>query len=192
MYGSIACVQKTAQTPIQNQPFQWYLFEPHATFFNRSIAFTWLVHIEREQIFQSGAKNFRKKFFLGGTSLGEPGIPPGAWPKASVGTALEFFSNPSPCLCCPLVFSVPDPKCETKVHVYVFQIYCFKCLSKLPLSMYRLTVLRKWRSKYGPSATYRNLAECFYNADKLRMAEAVCKALTPTTISVMGQLQGIV
>ena len=38
-------------------------------------------------------------------------------------------------------------------------------------------MLRKWRSKHGPTATYRNLANCFYQADMLEMVEVVCQAL---------------
>ena len=51
-------------------------------------------------------------------------------------------------------------------------------------------MLRKWRSKYGPSATYRELAKCFYNADRLEMVETVCQVLGAATSSVMRQQQG--
>ena len=43
--------------------------------------------------------------------------------------------------------------------------------------LHRLAVLRKWRSKHGPAATYENLAIRFYQADMLDMAEVVCQAL---------------
>ena len=52
---------------------------------------------------------------------------------------------------------------------------------------FRLAVLRKWRSKYGPNATYRNLANCFYSADKLDMVEAISQALGAPNSSLMGQ-----
>ena len=42
---------------------------------------------------------------------------------------------------------------------------------------FRLAVLRRWRSKYGLAATYRNLAECFYSAGRLEIVEVVCQAL---------------
>ena len=42
---------------------------------------------------------------------------------------------------------------------------------------FRVAVLRKWRTKYGPTATYKNLASCFYSADNLLMVERVCQAL---------------
>lgn len=45
----------------------------------------------------------------------------------------------------------------------------------------RLALLRKWRSKYGLRATYGKLAECFYNADRLEMVEAICKVLQANT-----------
>ena len=55
------------------------------------------------------------------------------------------------------------------------------------LTSFRLAVLRKWRSKYGPNATYRNLANCFYSADKLDMVEAISQALGAPNSSLMGQ-----
>jgi len=45
----------------------------------------------------------------------------------------------------------------------------------------RLALLRKWRSKYGLRATYGKLAECFYNAERLEMVEAICKVLQANT-----------
>ena len=56
---------------------------------------------------------------------------------------------------------------------------------------FRLAVLRKWRSKYGPNATYKNLANCFYSANKLDMVERVCQALGAPSRSVMGQQEGM-
>ena len=53
--------------------------------------------------------------------------------------------------------------------------------------------MRKWRQKYSPTATYRNLARCFYNASKPEMVEAVCKALGAPSDTAVGQsasLQG--
>ena len=61
----------------------------------------------------------------------------------------------------------------------------------LTLFIYRLAVLRKWRSKHGPTATYRNLAKCFYNADRLDMVETVCQALGAPSSSDLGQQLGI-
>ena len=43
--------------------------------------------------------------------------------------------------------------------------------------LFRLAVLRKWRTKYGPTATYRNLAKCFYQADMQSMVQTICQAL---------------
>ena len=60
------------------------------------------------------------------------------------------------------------------------------------LTLFRLAVLRKWRSKYGPNATYRNLAKSFYSADKLDMVERVCQALgAPSSSVIQQQQQGI-
>ena len=50
----------------------------------------------------------------------------------------------------------------------------------------RRAMLRKWRSKHGPTATYGNLAKCFYQADMLDMVELLCQALGSP-----GQQQGI-
>ena len=54
--------------------------------------------------------------------------------------------------------------------------------------MFRLAVLRMWRSKYGPNATYGNLATRLYYAVKLEVMEAVCQALR--TPRVDGNLHG--
>ena len=43
--------------------------------------------------------------------------------------------------------------------------------------LFRLAVLRKWRTKYGPTATYGNLAKCFYQADMQSMVQTICQAL---------------
>ena len=51
-------------------------------------------------------------------------------------------------------------------------------------------MLRKWRSKYGPKATYRNLTKCFYDADKLEVVEATCRVLGAPARSAKGQHQG--
>ena len=51
-------------------------------------------------------------------------------------------------------------------------------------------MLRKWRSKYGPNATYRNLAKRFYDADKLEVVEATCRALGTPNRSAEEQQQG--
>jgi len=56
---------------------------------------------------------------------------------------------------------------------------------------FRRAVLRKWRSKYGRNATYRNLANCFYHADMSEMVEAICKVLGAPSGSVVGRQQGI-
>ena len=55
----------------------------------------------------------------------------------------------------------------------------------------RRAVLRRWRSKYCPTATYRNLADCFCSADMAEMVEAVCQTLRAPSSSAMGQQQGI-
>ena len=47
----------------------------------------------------------------------------------------------------------------------------------------RLAVLRRWRSKYGPHATYRNLAHCFYGAEKLEIVEVICQLAAQGTPS---------
>ena len=57
-------------------------------------------------------------------------------------------------------------------------------------AFFRVAVLRKWRSKYGPTATHRNLAKCFYDADKLEVVEATCRALGTPDGSAEGQQQG--
>ena len=40
-----------------------------------------------------------------------------------------------------------------------------------------MALLRRWRSKYGPLATYGKLAECLYNAGKPGAVEVICKVL---------------
>ena len=52
-------------------------------------------------------------------------------------------------------------------------------------------MLRKWRQKYSPIATYRNLAKCFYDAGKPEMVEVICKALGAPSDSVVGQSVGL-
>jgi len=59
------------------------------------------------------------------------------------------------------------------------------------LTSFRLAVLRRWRSKYGPHATYRNLANCFYSAEKLDMVEVVCQALGAPSSSAIQQQEGM-
>ena len=56
---------------------------------------------------------------------------------------------------------------------------------------FRRAVLRKWRSKCGRNATYRNLAKCFYHADMSEMVEAICEVLGAPSGSVVGRQQGI-
>ena len=41
----------------------------------------------------------------------------------------------------------------------------------------RLSVLQKWRIKYAFTATYRNLAKCFYNAKNDVMVKAIIEVL---------------
>jgi len=48
--------------------------------------------------------------------------------------------------------------------------------TKIPL--HRLALLQKWREKYGPNATYRNLAKSFYDASKPDLVETVCVVMT--------------
>ena len=38
--------------------------------------------------------------------------------------------------------------------------------------------MQKWREKYGPRATYRNLAKMFYDAGKRSLVETVCEVVT--------------
>ena len=44
--------------------------------------------------------------------------------------------------------------------------------------VYRLALLQEWREKYGPNATYRNLAKSFYDAGKPGLVETVCAVMT--------------
>ena len=44
-----------------------------------------------------------------------------------------------------------------------------------------MALLRKWRSKHGPCATYKRLAECFYSACNLGMVEEICKVVRGST-----------
>ena len=46
------------------------------------------------------------------------------------------------------------------------------------IPLYRLALLRKWTDKYGPSATYRNLAKSFYDAGKPGLVETVFENMT--------------
>ena len=39
----------------------------------------------------------------------------------------------------------------------------------------RRAVLRKWREKHSRNATYKNLAKCFYDVDKLDMVDIACE-----------------
>ena len=41
----------------------------------------------------------------------------------------------------------------------------------------RRAVLRKWREKHSQNATYKNLAKCFYDVNRLDMVGSVCEVL---------------
>ena len=45
------------------------------------------------------------------------------------------------------------------------------------IPQYRLALLQKWREKYGPNATYRNLAKSFYDARKPGLTETVFEVM---------------
>ena len=77
---------------------------------------------------------------------------------------------------------------EQKHKLIMFK---FINISLHPVLRFRLAVLRKWRSKYGPNATYKNLANYIYSADKLDMVEAVCQALGAPSNSVIQQEEGL-
>ena len=54
------------------------------------------------------------------------------------------------------------------------------CLHMTPSSFLpRLAFLRIWRGKYYSTATYRNLAKCFYNAGNDKMVTAIREILQP-------------
>ena len=55
---------------------------------------------------------------------------------------------------------------------------CEDYVKHTALFLYRLALLEKWREKYGPNATYRNLANSFYDAGKPGLVETVCVVMT--------------
>lgn len=42
---------------------------------------------------------------------------------------------------------------------------------------HRMQLLRTWKGKYGPHATYKNLAIAFFNARKPELIEEICRVL---------------
>ena len=52
------------------------------------------------------------------------------------------------------------------------------CVKHIALFLHRLALLEIWREKYGPNATYRNLAKSFYEAGKPGLVEIVCVVMT--------------
>jgi len=55
---------------------------------------------------------------------------------------------------------------------------CEDYVKHTALFLYRLALLEKWREKYGPNATYRNLAKSFYDAGKPGLVEIMCVVMT--------------
>ena len=54
-------------------------------------------------------------------------------------------------------------------------------------SSFRRAVLQKWREKYGPKATYKNLAKALYNAGKLSLVQTVCNTMTQSYSTDLSQ-----
>ena len=69
-------------------------------------------------------------------------------------------------------------------------MYLCEKLYAVIFTLFRLAVLRRWRSKYGPHATYKSLANLFYCAEKLDMVEVVCQALEAPSNSAIQQQEG--
>ena len=64
--------------------------------------------------------------------------------------------------------------------MYVLLNCCYSrnnCTISKIISFYRLALLQEWRKKYGPNATYRNLAKSFYDAGKPGLVETVCAVM---------------
>ena len=57
------------------------------------------------------------------------------------------------------------------------------------LFLFRLALLRKWRSKNGPRATYQRLAMCFYSAERPDMVEIICKVIDTNTSGPQAAIQ---
>ena len=55
--------------------------------------------------------------------------------------------------------------------------------------LFRLALLRKWRSKNGPRATYQRLAMCFYSAERPDMVEIICKVIDTNTSGPQAAIQ---
>ena len=51
----------------------------------------------------------------------------------------------------------------------------------------RRAVLQKWREKYGPKATYKNLAKGLYNAGKSSLVQTVCNTMTQSYSTELSQ-----
>ena len=48
--------------------------------------------------------------------------------------------------------------------------------------------MQKWREKYGPRATYRNLAKMFYDAGKRSLVDSVCELVTHIHVTGISQI----
>ena len=48
--------------------------------------------------------------------------------------------------------------------------------------------MQKWKEKYGPRATYRNLAKMFYEAGKRSLVESVCEVVTNISSTDISQV----
>jgi len=65
----------------------------------------------------------------------------------------------------------------TRVNWYSYSAHYISTVRLSIHLLFRLAMLRKWRSKYGPTATYRELANCFYRADMQSMVQEICQLL---------------
>ena len=86
-----------------------------------------------------------------------------------------------------------NSKCQHSIWMFVhhlFHVYLCEKVYAVILISFRVAVLRRWRSKYGPHATYRSLANCFYRAEQLDMVEVVCQALGAPSSSAIQQQEG--
>ena len=73
-----------------------------------------------------------------------------------------------------------SPNCKiTSVYVLCMTLSC----TPRPC---RVGVLRKWRERFGPYATYRNLSKSFYDAGRLDLVEAVCNLIGGPLVKSQG------
>ena len=68
------------------------------------------------------------------------------------------------------------------IPYHFISFFCFYFL-------FRLALLRKWRSKNGPRATYQRLAMCFYSGERPDMVEVICKVIDPNTSGYQAAIQ---